>query len=197
MIATKEDAMRDFILQNFEEIFTINGYKKTSMDMIAKKCGISKPTLYNYFDSKYMLFTGLWQRFQKEIAALTNDLMANSTDKYRTIEDIIDLSLSMVQQKRNFLRMIIREHHMILHENIEEHLHLQLRIRHEIVMALGNFIKDIVRQDILDDFNEEMLGTIMNNMLESAFLESVLGDGIDHEKQKELIMKVLKHGILA
>jgi AcrR family transcriptional regulator len=197
LAASKEDAMRDFILQNFEEIFSINGYKNTSMQMIAKKCGISKPTLYNYFSNKYALFTGLWQRFQKDIAALTNGLMANSTDKYKTIEDIIDLSLSLVQQKRDFLRMIIREHHMILHENIDEHLSLQMRNRHDMVMALGRFIKDIVRKDILADFSEEMIGTIVSNVLESAFLESVLGEGIDHDVQKKLIMKLLKHGILA
>jgi len=197
LAASKEDAMRDFILQNFEEIFSIHGYKSTSMDMIAKKCGISKPTLYNYFKNKYALFTGLWQRFQKEIATMTNNLMANSTDKYQTIEDIIDLSLSLVQQKRDFLRMIIREHHMILHENFDEHLSLQLRIRREMVLTLGRFIKDIVRKDILADFNDEMVGTIVSNVLESAFMESIMGEGIDHDKQKKLIMKLLKHGILA
>ena len=57
-------------------------------------------------------------RFQRDIAALTNGLMAKSTDKYMTIEDIIDLSLSLLQQKRDFLRMIIREHHMIANTKI-------------------------------------------------------------------------------
>ena len=58
------------------------------MDMIAEKCEISKPTLYNYFESKSSLFLGLFSRFQSEIAEKSKVLMGQKKDKYLIIEEI-------------------------------------------------------------------------------------------------------------
>jgi TetR/AcrR family transcriptional regulator len=193
---SKEDMMRDFILQNCEEVFTKLGYKNTSMDMVAEKCGISKPTLYNYFKSKYSLFMDLYDRLEGELMAKAKALMIQGKDKYQTIEEIIDISLSLVQQKRDFLKMMIREHHLIVHENIDEHLQFHLRKRHEIIIAFGLFLKDIIRPEVRDAFGTEMVGAILNNLLEGAFWASILGDFTDNETQKKFIMKLLKNGIL-
>ena len=139
MVKSKEAAMRDFILNHSESLFTSNGYKNTSMDMIAEKCEISKPTLYNYFDSKNALFMGLYGRFQEEIAEKSSLLMEQKKDKNLIIEEIIDLSLSLIQEKRNFLKMMIREHHVAIQEcdNIEEHMRFELRRREELSHRAG------------------------------------------------------------
>lgn len=198
MVKNKEDAMRDFILNCSESLFTIHGYKSTSMDMIAEKCDISKPTLYNYFASKNSLFMGLYARFQEEIAEKGRALMSQKKDKYLIIEEIIDLSLAFMQEKRNFLRMMVRDHHMVIHEHddIAEHMNFELRRRQEIAKSLGEFMKDIVRQDILAEFGVEMIGMALSNLLEGAFWDSIKDDFTNHEKQKKLIMKLLKSGIL-
>jgi AcrR family transcriptional regulator len=191
--------MRDFILNCSETLFTVQGYKNTSMDMIAEKCEISKPTLYNYFESKSSLFMGLYFRFQNEINERGKVLMEQNKDKYRIIEEIIDLSLTLMQEKRDFLNMMVRDHHMIVHEheNVEEHMNFELRRRKDIARNLGEFMKDIVRPGIVDEFGVEMIGMSLSNMLEGAFWDSIKGDFTNHEKQKKLIMKLLKNGILA
>lgn len=38
------------------KVFSENGYSGASMDMVAATAGLSKPTLYQYFDSKEQLF---------------------------------------------------------------------------------------------------------------------------------------------
>lgn len=194
---SKEDMMRDFILQNCEEIFTKNGYKNTSMDMIAEKCGISKPTLYNYFKSKYELFMGLYMRFKNELIEKTNALLAQDKDKTQTIEEIISFSFSFMQQKRDFLKMMMREHHLIVHDNFDELLDQQTRIKHEIVKPFGAFLKSIVKPEILREFGSEMIGASLSNMLEGVFWDSILKDSINKDKQISFIMKLLKNGILA
>jgi len=204
LVKTKEEAMRDFVLNHSESLFTINGYKNTSMDMIAEKCEISKPTLYNYFESKSSLFLELFTRFQSEIAEKGRVLMAQNKDKSLIIEEIIDLSLDFVQEKRDFLRMMIRDHHMVAneHEDIDDHINLELRRRQEIAINLGEFMKDIVRPEILGEFDVEMIGIALRNLLEGAFWDSIKDDSTNHEnhenheKQKKLIMKLLKSGIL-
>jgi AcrR family transcriptional regulator len=199
LLKSKEAAMRDFILNCSESLFTLNGYKNTSMDLIAENCEISKPTLYNYFESKNALFMGLYARFQEEIAEKGKKLMGQKKNKHLIIEEIIDLSLSLMQEKRNFLKMMIREHHVAIQEcdNIEEHMNFELRRREEVSKGLGDFMKDIVRPEVLKEFGVVMVGTTLSSLLEGAFWDSIMGDLINHEKQKKMIMKLLKNGILA
>jgi AcrR family transcriptional regulator len=191
--------MRDFILNCSESLFTLHGYKNTSMDMIAENCDISKPTLYNYFESKNSLFMGLYARFQKDIAQKSKELMGQKKDKHLIIEEIIDLSLTLMEEKRNFLKMMIRELHVAVQEfeKIEEHMNFELSRREEVSRRLGEFMKGIVRPEILKEFGIVMVGTTLSNLLEGAFWDSVMGDRINHEKRKKMIMKLLKNGILA
>jgi len=198
LVKSKEAAMRDFILNHSESLFTSNGYKNTSMDMIAEKCEISKPTLYNYFDSKNALFMGLYGRFQEEIAEKSSLLMEQKKDKNLIIEEIIDLSLSLIQEKRNFLKMMIREHHVAVQEcdNIEEHMRFELRRREELSLRLGEFMKDIVRPEVLKEFGIGLIGSTLSSLIEGAFWDSIVNDLINHEKRKKMIMKLLKNGIL-
>ncbi len=191
--------MRDFILNCCESLFSIHGYKNTSMDVIAEKCEISKPTLYNYFASKNALFMGLYSRFQEEIAGKGKELMEQNKDKNLIIEEIIDLSLSIMEEKRNFLKMMIREHHVAIQEcdNIEEHMNFELRRREEVAHRLGDFMKEIVRPEVLEEFGVVMVGTTLSSLLEGAFWDSIMGDLSNHEMRKKMIMKLLQNGILA
>lgn len=198
MTKSKEDIMRDFILNCCESLFTQLGYKNTSMDKIAEKCQISKPTLYNYFPSKASLFMGLFSRFQNEINEKGKAIMNQAKDKYLIIEEFIDLSIEYMQEKRDFLKMMIKEHHMVVNEceNIEEHMNGELRKRQETARQLGEFMKDIVRPEVLNEFSVELIGMGLSTLLEGAFWDSIKGEVNDHEKLKKLIMRLLKNGIL-
>jgi Transcriptional regulator len=195
---SKDDVMRDFIMDRSEALFTQYGYKNTSMDRIAESCEISKPTLYNYFESKSSLFFELFSRFQSDILEKSKSLMIQDKDKHDIIEEIIDLSLDFVQEKRDFLRMMVRDHHMVVHkhDDITERIDIELRRRQEISEILGQFMKDIVRPEILEEFSLEMIGMALSTLLEGAFWDSIKGDFPNHEKQKKLIMKLLRNGIL-
>lgn len=43
------------------KVFSESGYSGASMDMVAIAAGLSKPTLYQYFDSKELLFAAMMQ----------------------------------------------------------------------------------------------------------------------------------------
>lgn len=196
----KADMMRDFILDRSEVLFTQYGYKNTSMEKIAETCEISKPTLYNYFESKTAIFYGIYSRFQGGISAKGMELMKQNKDKNLIIEEIIDLSLSILKEKRNFLKMMVREHHVAIQECeniIDEHINSELRRREETSKRLGEFMKDIVRPEVFEEFGGALVGNTLVDLLEGAFWDSILSDPIDHEKRKRLIMRLLKNGILA
>ena len=46
------DLKKEQIIQSARELFHQFGFKKVSMDEIAQKAGVTKKTIYMYFDSK-------------------------------------------------------------------------------------------------------------------------------------------------
>jgi AcrR family transcriptional regulator len=49
------DDQREAILARAAELFAAHGYAGTSMNEVARACGLSKPALYHYFADKYAL----------------------------------------------------------------------------------------------------------------------------------------------
>ena len=69
----KKEETRGSILNNAIALFKAKGYYKTSMDEIAEKVDVSKPTLYNYFPDKGSIliayFQSVFSDYGKEIEA--------------------------------------------------------------------------------------------------------------------------------
>lgn len=57
----KKQATRESIIQSAITLFKQKGYHKTSMDEIAEKVDVSKPTLYNYFQDKGSILIAYFQ----------------------------------------------------------------------------------------------------------------------------------------
>lgn len=55
-VSMTKDSKRDAILEAASEQFRQYGYRKTSMDDIARRLGISRASLYSYFDNKDDIF---------------------------------------------------------------------------------------------------------------------------------------------
>ncbi|WP_273432258.1 TetR/AcrR family transcriptional regulator [Chitinibacter tainanensis] len=60
-ISKSSENKRQQIMAGAREVFMDSGYAAASMERIAKTAGVSKGTLYNYFDSKETLFVALIQ----------------------------------------------------------------------------------------------------------------------------------------
>lgn len=65
----KKLTKKDQIAQAALAIFLQHGIKGTSVDMVVKEAGVSKPTVYNHFQDKSQLFEYVVQRWVSEQAA--------------------------------------------------------------------------------------------------------------------------------
>jgi AcrR family transcriptional regulator len=190
-----EELIRHFILDHSEELFISHGYEGTSMDMIAQECGLSKPTLYNYFKNKYELFTSLIVRLYGRLHEMLKGLLSQEKDKRRTLEEFIDRYFGLMETKKDFLRMYFQEHPLI-HENIEEHTTWQMESRQALVELLSRLLDDVVRPQVRKKYGRRLLAAAVFNMMEGLMSDLATRDAKDALPARKLILELLDNGVL-
>jgi AcrR family transcriptional regulator len=78
--ALAQSEKRSVILAAARAVFERSGYDGASMNDIAAEAGVSKPTLYVYFDSKEKLFDGLIEDMSTSVPESVLDLDATNPD---------------------------------------------------------------------------------------------------------------------
>jgi AcrR family transcriptional regulator len=83
-IVTKEmaDFTRGRILETSKELFYQHGYSKVTMDEVAQKLGMSKKTLYRYFESKYDIISHIVQIFKDDLSNGVDDIINDESLEY-------------------------------------------------------------------------------------------------------------------
>jgi AcrR family transcriptional regulator len=74
------DARRATLLEAALAAFSENGYHATSMDDIAERAGVSKPVLYQHFDSKLELYLALAARVADDVVATITRSLDSTSD---------------------------------------------------------------------------------------------------------------------
>ena len=98
-------AKRQQIIRGAELAFTESGYEGASMSRIAFEAGVSKGTLYNYFDNKSSLFA----EFVEQKAASTLARI------FQTVEEEEDTTTALNAIALRMLEMIISAENLVLY----------------------------------------------------------------------------------
>lgn len=124
------------IIKAAEKLFIRNGFQEVSMDNIAKQAAISKPTLYNYFQSKIDIYyvclvTSYNHRWQK---TKPNDL-----DDKTGFELVKDYAENLIEYGYNF------PDHLLFTSNVSEQ-------NFEVLVFHNN-----VSQDVIDEYKPQFI----------------------------------------
>lgn len=85
----KKADRRQQILEAAAQVFAARGYSQATGDEIAETAGVSKGTLYNYFESKQDIFTQLFLASVAEDEAVIDEVIARSASAREKLEAII------------------------------------------------------------------------------------------------------------
>jgi len=81
----EHDKRKDEILDKALDVFVNEGYKDTTFQKIAERCGITRTILYLYFDNKKEIFSSCIKRFMEgletEIRRITGDGSLSAAEK--------------------------------------------------------------------------------------------------------------------
>lgn len=111
LLSPKHDAKRQEIIDTALLLFGAKGFEATSMNMIAKKLGLSKAAIYQYFENKDDLFAAVMQEtpFYHNFISIKPDLKTD--DVYSAIYRVGEAYTSMLSapERKAFTRTILRD----------------------------------------------------------------------------------------
>ncbi|HJE78710.1 MULTISPECIES: TetR/AcrR family transcriptional regulator [Brevibacterium] len=79
------DQRRDQLVGVARSVFATRGYRTTSMDMIAEAAGVSKPVLYQHFDSKQDLYLALIDSSAAHLDSRLAEALGSTTDPHEQV----------------------------------------------------------------------------------------------------------------
>lgn len=108
----KQEAKAEQILQGAIQEFLQDGYASTSMARIASTAGVSKETLYSYFESKEKLFEAIVQRIaQQHLQQVyqSEPLPDDPAERLRLLSPKALTPENLNPMRMNFYRLIVGE----------------------------------------------------------------------------------------
>lgn len=104
----KQRARRAEMLEAAGEVFSAKGYAAATVDDIAARAGVSKGTMYNYFDSKQELFLDLLTASISEDEAHSDEIIGrDDTTAREKLEAILDWWLGRFAQFQQIGRLVL------------------------------------------------------------------------------------------
>ena len=85
----KRDEKRDAILLGAHTQFRIYGYRKTSMEDIARELGISRASLYSYFENKDEIFRSVSLHLHEEALTAAEKSLAGEWSSENVLEKLV------------------------------------------------------------------------------------------------------------
>ena len=107
-VSVEHEKRKNEILDKALEVFEIEGYKDTTFQKIAERCGITRTILYLYFDNKTDIFNACIKRFlsklESELVEVANSKSLSSHDKLLRISTLV---VEICQDETRMLSVIV------------------------------------------------------------------------------------------
>jgi AcrR family transcriptional regulator len=87
--AKNYDDQRELILARAATLFANRGYPGTSMNEVAQACGLSKATLYHYYDDKYAMLVSIAEGHVQRLHALVAEVAAERLQPEAHLRELV------------------------------------------------------------------------------------------------------------
>lgn len=97
------------IMKTAETLFSEQGYAGTSLNAIAKQCGISKANIFHHFENKEALYCAVLGQASKEMSDVIDEIRNPDCSIEEQIRQYSLQHLMNLFKNRNVTRLILRE----------------------------------------------------------------------------------------
>ena len=138
------DERRAQILDAAAEVFAERGYEGTSIDEVAEAAGISKPVIYDHFDSKKALHIALIDKQTDDLLEFWRDRVSGERSLDRQLAVGFDAFLEFVETHPYAWRLLFRDPTAADADIVRA----QSRIQHRATAALAAVGRENVDDDV-------------------------------------------------
>jgi len=185
--ADEKQAIRESLITACEQSWALNGYKRTNIDDLCVKAGISKGAFYLFYESKELLFCDVLDAIQARLLALVQNTISNTPTK-EEISRVLKLiyreyeKTNIISQRNNpefvaFLNRAPKEWKVssqLVSDNfmVDTIFNTNLTLKVDKAKAAGIFnglLSLILNKDILGYDHFEVFSFLLDNVLEDIY----------------------------
>ena len=184
---------KEQIVEAARKLFTKYGYKKVSMDEIAKEAGVTKKTVYAYFKDKDELF----KYFIFEEVDVMKKLVKEVDDRNLPFFDMVHQTIYEVlkhKKQENFLLTITKDAEALKNPTVIEAVKI-------LDTEVKKFIKDkltyAIEHEYIKPYNVDVLTFIIYKVYIALMFEwDSEKMPLDEKEISDNVLQVLKNGII-
>lgn len=179
---------KEEILISARELFTNYGYKKVSVDAIAKNANVTKKTVYSYFNDKESLLKSL---IEEELMQMKNIITkySDETDFFEGVNKVLYELLKYKKEAKLFITLSKESENL---NNISSKKSIKM-----FDDGILNFIKTrllwAISKGYVKDCDADLCAFIIYKVYVSVIFE--WDKELDEKKVTENITKILKEGL--
>ncbi|KIG15597.1 hypothetical protein DB30_05471 [Enhygromyxa salina] len=191
---------RMLILTAATELFVEHGYKKTGVAEIARRAGVTKPTLYSHYESKAHLLLHAITNEKREYFDRISQLLDDSWPARDRLRCLIEQSLLLGHQMPLTARLIRGEHDILLAvAELDEVRELAggAAVRNEALRT--SFHEELLERFAADVLTPEQRSDRAKVIVALAFCAGTLAEkdirqGLSYERMASLLATMLAGG---
>ena len=180
------------IINAARELFKNYGFKKVSMDEIARKAGVTKRTVYKYFASKQDLLKFFINEELINMKKIIEDTEKKNSDFFECVHECI-FRLLQYKHKRKFLKVILEEAEVLKDEKITKEISV---IDEQIQKYIKEKLKYAVKEKYIDVENIDIAAFLIYKMYIALMFDwSETYKKLDDKVIADSILKFVLYGI--
>ncbi|MBP5601498.1 MAG: TetR/AcrR family transcriptional regulator [Treponema sp.] len=187
-IVVEHDKRRHDILERSLDVFATEGYEDTTFQKIADSCGVTRTTLYIYFDNKKDIFIGSLKQI---LIAMEMDLNTIIDDESLSAHDalykMVNLIIDYCEQNLKLFNVL---HAYLLqlkkaHENPTEKINRRIiRLRHLLSTVI---IRGIKTGEFKKDLNVHSVVELIYILVESSIFRIAVLEAQDLSEVRKAV----------
>lgn len=180
------------IVDAARKLFYKFGFKKVSMDEIAREAGVTKKTVYTYFSSKEELFKYFIQEELDNMKKIVEDIEKEDLDFFEAVHQII-FQLIKYKSKRQFFKLMTNEAEVLKSSIASKSLNL---IDEQIQSYIYDIVKNAMDKGYIKKENPEVVTFLVYKMYIALMFDwSETREKLDEEEIAKTILDILKNGL--
>ena len=183
---------KDQIIESTRKLFNKYGFKKVSMDEIARDAGVTKRTVYMYFSSKEELFNYFINEQLLNMKQIVQEIEAENLDFYESIHQVI-YRLLQYKHKTEFLKTIVEEGAFLKNPIISASIKT---IDNKIQEYILEKLKWAVSNNYINVENPELIAFLIYKMYIALMFDWTESNStLDENIIADNILNILKNGL--